>query len=97
MALEPTNSQRAAQFKGLITNADPRDLGVSAGVVQSNIQCTRDGALDVRGGVRPGTFTNGTTAAAGQVMSVFNYRAAVTDWVIWQQNDGTVRVGKGFA
>lgn len=97
MPIQPIVKERASQFKGLITNADPRDIGAAATVVQDNIQCLQDGAATVRGGMRPGTFANGISSVAGQVMSLFYYRAAVTDWIVFQQSDGTVRVGKGYA
>jgi hypothetical protein len=95
MPLEPISKQDATQFKGLATNADPRDIGVSASQEQTNLLCLVGGQLQCRGGNRPAVFANGQASVAGQVIGAFYFQTPSADWVVFQQADGTVRVGRG--
>lgn len=95
MPLEPIAKQDATQFRGLATNADPRDIGVAASQEQTNMLCLVNGQIQCRGGNRPAVFANGIASVSGQVIGAFYFQTPSADWVVFQQADGTVRVGRG--
>lgn len=97
MGLEPLSEQQAREFRGLVTNSDPRDIGLGASQNQLNMQCLVSGQIQCRGGNRPVTFSNGIASVAGQVIGMFYFQTPSDPMVIWQQSDGSIRVGKNAA
>jgi hypothetical protein len=97
MGLEPLAQQEAREFRGLITNADPRDIGVGASQDQTNMQCLVNGQIQCRGGNRPVTFSNGITSVAGQIIGMCFFQTPNDAIVVFQNEKGEIRVGKNAA
>jgi len=97
MGLEPLSEQRAREFRGLITNADPRDIGVGASQDQTNMQCLVSGQIQCRGGNRPVTFSNGIPSVAGQIIGIQYFQTPSDAIVLFQNAVGEIRVGKNAA
>lgn len=97
MGLEPLSQQSAKQFRGLITNADPHDIGVAASQDQTNMQCLVSGQIQCRGGNRPVIFQNGITQVQQQVIGMFYFQTPSADWCLFQTADGNVRAGQQAA
>lgn len=95
--LNPLVKVDAEDFAGLRTNSDPRDLAPGEMQVQTNMICQANGMIQGRLGNRPGTFANGQSPVAGAVYSMMHYNAPNRDWVVYQQDDGTIRAGYGFS
>lgn len=52
----PDRTEVNIDFRGLVVNADPRDLPDGAATDQRNACCLTPGQLDVRGGIAEVTF-----------------------------------------
>lgn len=97
MGLEALSQQEAREFRGLITNADPHDIGVGASQEQTNMQCLVAGQIQCRGGNRPVIFANGVAQVQQQVIGLFYFATPSNDWAIFQDASGAIRVGQQAA
>lgn len=97
MAFNPAQTPTPAGFRGLITNADPHDIGAGAAVIQTNLQCKRSGQLQCRKGLRPGGFANSVPPEASPVLSAVWYSRPEADWVIYHLASGDVKTGRSFS
>lgn len=91
---EPLVQIEVENWGGRKSNLSPHHLKPGDAVVQSNCRSLVPGQLDVRGGMTPVGFTNGTTQASGNVVGVFGYPHPLGPTIIYQLDDGTVKAGR---
>ena len=96
MAVAPQGEASSPLWKGLITNADPHDLGPGAGVIQNNLEIKAPGKLSIRKGIRPGGFANPAPPSTAAVISAMYYQRPEADWIIYHLADGSVKAGRSF-
>lgn len=97
MAINPPRANEQPAFKGLITNADPHDIGPAAAVIQDNLQCKSAGQLQCRKGVRPGGFANAEPPSDAAVISAAYYQRPEADWIVYHLADGSIKTGRSFS
>lgn len=79
---------------GRVSNANPHSLPAGASAVQTNIGCYTPGILKVRGGCRPTTFANSTTANTLSIQAVGVLKRPEATWVPYQLSDGLIKAGR---
>lgn len=87
---------RVKQFAGLITNASEHALPQGGASEQINIQCVRDGAMDVRLGYRAATFSSGSSAATN-IIAMHRMVLGSTEFVFWETAAGALIVENGVS
>lgn len=90
-------SKFAASFEdwlGILPNASPHRLKAGAAQEQTNLRVHVPGRAEVRGGLRPLTFTNGTTAVTDEIQAMHGFTRADARWVVYQTTAGDLKAGK---
>ena len=84
----------ADTFPGLFTNITAN--AIKAGGAQSQINCRSviNGQLDVRGGLKPTSFSNATTATTQSIISIYQSPTPLSPVILYETADGAVRVGR---
>lgn len=85
---------RVRQFDGLITNDSPHALPPGAASEQINLQCIRNGAMDVRNGYTSATFSSGS-ASATNIIAMHRMVKGSTEFVLWETSAGDLIVENG--
>lgn len=94
MADEKPITVRVRQFDGLITNASPHQLPAGGASEQINLQCVRDGAMDVRNGYIDAVFSSGSSAATN-IIAMHRMVKGSTEFVFWETAAGALIVENG--
>ena len=79
-------------FPGTASNRSPH-AAPTAPVTQTNMRSIKPGSLQVRKGNKPLTFTTDTDRSAS-IIAMFAHRRADDEFVLYEDSDGKVRVGK---
>lgn len=90
---KPQDAVAFTSFGGLVTNGDPRDIGLSAQVLE-NLVLTVPGMLISRKGHGAAVFSNAQAAGTGDVIGMYRFETPSARWAIHQTDDGAIRVGK---
>lgn len=88
------NGVAYTEFGGLVTNADPRDIGLGA-MRAENISLVTPGQLDSRKGHRPVSFANDVTSDNTTVFAMARYETPIDKFVVYLSSDGEIRAGRG--
>ena len=81
-------------FGGLMTNADPHDLGTRYAREQTNITCLTPGTLAVRKGHTAVDFSNEQASSAGSVLAMCRFDLPHTRFVVYFDSLGNLRAGR---
>lgn len=81
-------------FGGLLTNADPFDIGVNGALVMQDCHGLIPGQLTPRKGHAAVVFANAISATSAEVMATYFYPSSLADYVIYTLNDGLIKAGK---
>lgn len=84
----------ADSFGGIYTNVTPNAIKAGAAQDQKNMRSQIAGQLDVRGGLKPASFTNATTATTQSIIAIYQSPTPIGAVVIYETTDGAVRIGR---
>lgn len=93
MSDKPANVKPIGQFPGYATNRDPHDMPETA-VDVTNMVFHEPGKLSCRKGHTLLEFSNDGADAAGTIISAFPYKRAGSSYIVHQDSNGNVRVGR---
>lgn len=82
------------EFKGLVTNADPRDLPPGAAVTMDNITTLVPGALTVRKGHAETTFANEISDVSSNIIAMQYFPTSLDDFIVYTTASGLVKAGR---
>jgi hypothetical protein len=93
---KPLSKIEVQSWKGIISDADTLDIPSGAAQTAENVSTLVIGTLKGRDGIREVTF--GSTAAAttgtNHVIGITTYVHPHSDMIVFQLDDGSVRVGR---
>lgn len=94
MSDKPVNLKSIAEFPGYGTNRDPHETPEIA-IDVNNMVFHEPGKLSCRKGHAQFTFTNNSADAPdGKIISALPYKRAGHSYVVHQDSNGNVRVGR---
>ena len=93
MSDNPVNAKPIGQFPGYATNRDPHDQPEVA-IDVTNMVFHEPGKLSCRKGNELFSFANDGADAAGTVISAFPYKRAGSSYIVHQDSNGNVRIGR---
>lgn len=94
MSDKPQNARGIGIFPGYTSNRDPHEQPEIATDV-NNMVFHEPGKLSCRkGSASLGAFANDTGTDAYQVISAFPYKRAGSSYIVHQDSNGNVRVGR---
>lgn len=93
MADKPLNARPIPEFPGYSTNRDPHDNPELA-IDVTNMVFHEPGKLSCRKGHTLFEFSNDGADAAGTVISAFPYKRAGSSYIVHQDSNGNVRIGR---
>ena len=93
MSDKPANVKFIGQFPGYGTNRAPHDQPETA-IDTNNMVFHEPGKLACRKGSSLLAFANDGADASGAIISAFPYKRAGSSYVVHQDSNGNVRVGR---
>ena len=94
MADQPKSGISFDDWLGLLPNASPHRPKPGAAREQMNLRIHVPGQAEVRGGLKPVTFSNATTSTSHEVISMVGYHRPDAAWIVFEDSSGNVRAGK---
>jgi len=93
MSDNPANIRPIEQFPGFASNRDPHEQPEMA-IDVNNMVFHEPGKLSCRKGHTLLGFANDGADAAGTIISAFPYKRAGSSYIVHQDSNGNVRVGR---